>query len=178
MFNQRPICIIFLGQNFTSYPRENKTVSEGEETSFTCVAVRSDGSNFSPLWNLTDVNNKTTIIGANQTLPNGTNATVGINYRSPLILSNINRVWNGATVKCVVNNVEVVNQPEPFPILIVTGPTTQPSTAGPTTQPIPTGLPTEVVIGIGVGVSVIGLVIIIGIIVVVIVVCVKMHKPV
>ena len=54
-------------------------------------------------------------------------ATVGSDYRSPLTLSNINRVWNGATLHCAANPGSTVkqmksteiDQPEPFPVISV-----------------------------------------------------------
>ena len=50
-------------------------------------------------------------------------ATVGSDLRSPLTLSNISRVWNGATVHCAANRVvnagTIVNQTKPYPIISV-----------------------------------------------------------
>ena len=48
-------------------------------------------------------------------------ATVGSEFQSPLILSNITTFWNGSVIRCVVNNGEIVNQPQPFAMLIVNG---------------------------------------------------------
>ena len=49
-------------------------------------------------------------------------ATVGSDYGSPLTLSNINRVWNGATLHCAAKyGSESVDhdQPKPFPVIYV-----------------------------------------------------------
>ena len=48
-------------------------------------------------------------------------ATVGSEFQSPLTLSNITTFWNGSVIRCVVNNGEIVNQPQPFAMLIVNG---------------------------------------------------------
>ena len=65
------------------------------------------------------LNNETSIT-INQNLSDGTMATVSSDYRSPLTLSNINRVWNGATVHCAVKiETEDHDQPEPFPVISV-----------------------------------------------------------
>ena len=45
--------------------------------------------------------------------------TVGSDYRSPLTLSNINRVWNGTAVCCAVNIIPIMNQPGPYPVISV-----------------------------------------------------------
>ena len=65
------------------------------------------------------LNNETSII-SNKNLSGGTMATVSSDYRSPLTLSNINRVWNGTTVHCAVKIKTVDHdQPEPFPVISV-----------------------------------------------------------
>ena len=62
------------------------------------------------------------LITANETLSDGTMATISSDYHSHLTLSNINRVWNGATVHCAANagsgSVDH-DQPEPFPVISV-----------------------------------------------------------
>ena len=45
--------------------------------------------------------------------------TVGSDYRSPLTLFNINRVWNGTAVCCAVNIIPIMNQPGPYPVISV-----------------------------------------------------------
>ena len=46
--------------------------------------------------------------------------TVGSDYRSPLTLSNINRVWNGATLHYATNyGSGSVDQDQPFPVISV-----------------------------------------------------------
>ena len=83
---------------------------------FTCAANKtSDGDRLSVRWYL---NNETSIT-ANQILSDGTMATVGSDYRSPLTLSNLNRIWNGATVHCAANPTPEMDQPKPFPVISV-----------------------------------------------------------
>ena len=112
-------CIHSLGNvQFTEYPKGNVTVSEGEEYLFSCVALL-DQARVQLLWFLE--NGGEYALGSNRTFPDGMVATVGSDYRSPLTLSNITTFWNGTVIRCVVNNGEIVNQPQPFPMLIVNG---------------------------------------------------------
>ena len=107
--------------NFSDYPMEDKTILEGDSLTFTCEATRiSDEERLSVIWylDLSDGSDET-LIASDETLSDGTMATVGSDYRSPLTLSNINRVWNGSTVHCAANPDTIVNQPEPFPVISV-----------------------------------------------------------
>ena len=101
---------------FTEYPKRNVAVSEGGEYQFSCAALL-DQARASLLWFLE--NGGEYALGGNRTFPDGMVATVGSDHRSPLTLSNITTFWNGAVIRCVVNNGEIVNQPQPFPMLIV-----------------------------------------------------------
>ena len=112
--------IFHIGQtSFTEYPRDNIAILEGGTLTTTCAATTTpDEERLSVIWYLNDGSTET-IIAINKTLSGGTMATVGSDYRSPLTLSNINRVWNGTTIHCAVNPSIIVNQPEPFPIISV-----------------------------------------------------------
>ena len=101
--------------NFSDYPMEDKTILEGDSLTFTCETTRiSNEERLSVIWYL-----NLTLIASDKTLSDGTMATVGSDYRSPLTLSNINRVWNGATVHCAANPSTPVNQMKPYPVISV-----------------------------------------------------------
>ena len=103
--------------NFSEYPKENVTTLERGSLTFTCVAHDSS-MRLRAFWYLSDGSTETSIT-TNKTLSDGTMTTVGSDYHSPLILSNINRVWNGATVHCAANAGALTNQPKPFPVISV-----------------------------------------------------------
>ena len=103
---------------FTKYPKRNVAVSKGEEYQFPCATLL-DQARVQLLWFLE--NGGEYALGSNRTFPDGMMATVGSDYRSPLTLSNITTFWNGTVIRCVVNNGEIVNQPQPFAMLIVNG---------------------------------------------------------
>ena len=93
---------------------------EGGNLTFTCAANSTSGRLYAK-WYLNNGSTETTIT-SNKTLSDGTMATVGSDYHSHLTLSNINRVWNGATVHCAASDgSESVDhdQPEPFPVISV-----------------------------------------------------------
>ena len=83
---------------------------------FTCAVTSEESLNVK--WYL-NTSSTEILININKTLSDGTMATFGSDYRSPLTLSNINRVWNGATVHCAVKTHIVIDQPEPFPVISV-----------------------------------------------------------
>ena len=96
----------------------NVTTLEGGSLTFRCAGTRTNQMRLSVKWYLTIGSTNTSII-SNKNLSGGTMATVGSEYRSPLTLSNINRVWNGATVHCSINPTPEIHQPEPFPVISV-----------------------------------------------------------
>ena len=114
--------------NFSEYPKENVTTLKGGSLTFTCVAHDSS-ERLIAFWYLSDGSTETSIT-TNKTLSDGTMTTVSSDYHSPLILSNINRVWNGATVHCAANagsesvdqdqpESALEDQPKPFPVISV-----------------------------------------------------------
>ena len=110
--------IIYIGKvSFTDYPRESVATMEGGSLTFNCLPIFR-GERLSATWYLSGGSTETVII-SNKTLSGGTMATVGSDYRSPLTLSNINRVWNGTAVHCAVNPISIINQPGPYPVISV-----------------------------------------------------------
>ena len=103
--------------DFTEYPKENITVPEGDKAQFSCAAVRNH-TRVLLLWFLKTDGELHGIV-SNTTFPDGTVATVGSDYRSPLTLSNITSSWNRTLVQCVVNFGELKVPPEPSVILTV-----------------------------------------------------------
>ena len=88
---------------FLYYPSVNVATLEGDSLVFTCTANKTSTNKRLPvIWYISDSSTETNIT-TNKTLSDGTMATVGSDYYSPLTLSNINRIWNGATVHCAVN---------------------------------------------------------------------------
>ena len=104
--------------NFSEYPKENVTTLERGSLTFTCVAHDSS-MRLRAFWYLSDGSTETSIT-TNKTLSDGTMTTVGRDYHSPLTLSNINIVWNGATLHCAAGSESVDHdQPKPFPVISV-----------------------------------------------------------
>ena len=107
--------------SFTDYPTEDVTVAEGVSVQFTCSATVG-GTRRDVTWGiqLTEADTPD-IFTSNKTFRDtSTFVSVGSEFRSPLILTNVSRELDRATVQCRASDgLSVFQQPEPRPVIRV-----------------------------------------------------------
>ena len=106
---------------FTNYPTDDVIVVIGESVLFHCSAT-SDGTRTPVTWGIQTVGSGAPdIFLSNKTFRDtSTFVSVGSEFRSPLILTNVSKQLDGAIVFCRASDTLVVHlQPQPRPVITV-----------------------------------------------------------